>query len=380
MTQKILQSIIVKPIGSFCNLQCEYCFYLDKHHLYEGPPSTHRMTDETLEKLIKDMFACSNAPTFTWQGGEPTVMGLEFFQKVVAIQQLHAKGKSYSNALQTHGMLLNEAWADFLLRENFLVGISLDGPEHLHDRYRKDRQGQGTFQRVLKNAKMLLNKGIPVNILATVNDYSVKYPKEIYEFFVENEFFFMQFSPLVELDPQNPKIAAPYSINAQDYGGFLYQLFKCWVKDFDFDRLKQKTSIRFFDSLMQRYVGMTPDHCALHKECNDYLVIEHNGDLFSCDFLVSKETRIGNLHEMSLKDAFYSAAHIAFGKRKAAFGTECQHCQWLHLCYGGCIKDRIRDPRDKGHNHFCESYKIFFKRADSRFKKFATLYRQYYQD
>ena len=131
---------------------------------------------------------------------------------------------------------------------------------------------------------------------------------------------------------------------------------------------------------MQKYVGMTPDHCALHKECNDYLVIEHNGDLFSCDFLVSKETRIGNLHEMSLKDAFYSPAHIAFGKRKADYGTECQNCRWLSLCYGGCIKDRIRDPRDKGHNHFCESYKIFFKRADSRFKKFATLYKKYYQD
>jgi uncharacterized protein len=380
MTQKILQSVVIKPIGSFCNLQCEYCFYLDKHHLYEGPPSTHRMTDETLEKLIKDMFVCSNTPTFVWQGGEPTVMGLAFFQKVVATQQLHAKGKSYSNALQTHGMLLNEAWADFLRRENFLVGISLDGPEHLHDHYRKDRQGKGTFQQVFKNTQMLLNKGVPVNILATVNDYSVKYPREIYEFFVENGFFFMQFSPLVEHDPQNPKIAAPYSINARDYGRFLTQLFKCWCNDFDFERLKQKTSIRFFDSLMQRYIGMTPGHCALHKECNDYLVIEHNGDLFSCDFLVSNKTRIGNLHQISLKDAFYSPAHIAFGKRKTAYGTECQRCQWLHLCYGGCIKDRIRDPRDKGHNHFCESYKIFFKRADSRLKKFAKLYRQYYQD
>jgi len=379
MTQKILQSIVIKPIGSFCNLQCEYCFYLDKHNLYEGPPSTHRMSDATLEKIIKDMFACSDAPTFIWQGGEPTVMGLEFFQKVVAIQRLYAKNGSYSNALQTHGMLLNEAWADFLRSENFLVGISLDGPAHVHDRYRKDRQGNGTFQRVFENVQMLLSKGVLVNILATVSDYSVKYPREIYKFFVDNGLLFMQFSPLVERDSQNLKIAAQYSVNAKDYGQFLSKLFDCWLKDFDFDRLKQKTSIRFFDSLIQYYIGMVPDHCALHKMCNDYLVVEHNGDLFSCDFLVSKGSRIGNLHEVSLENAFFSTSHVAFGKRKADYGMECQQCRWLHLCYGGCIKDRSRDPRDKGHNHFCESYKFFFKRADSHFKKLATLYRENYQ-
>jgi len=375
-----LQSVIIKPIGSFCNLQCEYCFYLDKHRLYEGLPSTHRMSDAVLEKLIQDMFDCSDAPVFTWQGGEPTVMGLDFFKKVVAIQKkLCPRGKSYSNALQTHGMLLNEAWADFLKCENFFVGISLDGPESVNDRYRKDRQGKGTFQRVFKNAKMLLEKDVPVNILVTVNDYSVKYPEEIYNFFVENGFIFMQFSPVVEHDPQNPEVAAAYSVNAQDYGRFLHKIFELWIKDFDWKRLKQKTSIRFFDSLLHIYIGMTPDICVLHKKCNDYLVIEHNGDLFSCDFLVSKDTYLGNLHETSLKQAFQSDSHTKFGERKAAYGMECQQCQWLHVCYGGCIKDRLHDPRDKGHNHFCESYKFFFKRTDSRFKKLAKLYRQYYQ-
>ena len=224
------------------------------------------MSDAVLEKLIQDMFDCSDAPTFTWQGGEPTVMGLDFFQKVVAIQKrLCTKGKLYANALQTHGMLLNEAWADFLKRENFLVGISLDGPQSVHDRYRKDRQGKGTFQKVFENAKMLLKKGVPVNILVTVNDYSVKYPQEIYNFLVANGFTFMQFSPVLEHDPQNPKIAAAYSVNARDYGRFLHKLFKLWLKDFDWEQLKQKTSIRFFDSLLQIYIGMIPDHCALHK-------------------------------------------------------------------------------------------------------------------
>ncbi len=376
MNARQLRSIIVKPIGSFCNLRCEYCFYLDKHNLYDGQPSTHKMSDATLEKMIKGMFTCSDFPTFTWQGGEPTVLGLDFFKKVVTIQKSY--GKKYSNALQTHGMLLDEAWADFLLEENFLVGISLDGPEEIHDRYRKDAQGRGTFQQVFANAKMLLKHDVPVNILATVNDYSVKYPLKIYKFLVENGFNFMQFSPVVEINQNNPDITAPYSVNAKDYGNFLSKLFKIWLKDFDFDRLQQKTSIRFFDSLIKIYIGMLPDHCALHKNCNDYLVVEHNGDLFSCDFLVAEDTKLGNLHDVSLADAFNSPAHTAFGQRKADFGTECQQCQWLHLCYGGCIKDRLHDPRDKGHNHFCQSYKVFFKQADQHLKKFAMLYQQNY--
>ena len=375
-----LRSVIVKPVGSFCNIKCEYCFYLEKHSLYEGLPSTHRMSDKLLEKLIQNMFDCSDAPSFTWQGGEPTVIGLDFFKKVVSIQKkLSTKGKSYSNALQTHGLLLNEKWADFLKHENFLVGLSLDGPEFLHNHYRKDQQGKGTFQKAFKNAKMLLDKNIPVNILVTVNDYSVKYPEEIYNFLVENGFMFMQFSPVLELDPNNPEITAPYSVNSENYGHFLDKVFKRWLKDFDWNQLKQKTSIRFFDALLQIYIGMTPDLCVLHKNCNDYLVIEHNGDLFSCDFLVSKETHLGNINEISLKQAFHSDAHVAFGARKADLGQECQQCQWLKMCYGGCTKDRMHDPKDNGHNHFCESYKIFFKENDSHLKKFADLYHKYYK-
>lgn len=375
-----LQSIIVKPTGSFCNLQCAYCFYLDKHQLYEGASSTHRMNDYVLEKLICDMFAGSNSPTFTWQGGEPTVMGLNFFQKAVAIQKaVCTQGKSYSNALQTHGILLDESWADFLKRENFLVGISLDGPESVHDRYRKDRQGRGTFQRVVKNARMLLEKEVPVNILVTVNDYSVKYPERIYHFLVDNSFFFMQFNPVVERDSRDPNSAASYSVGAREYGRFLHQLFACWLNDFDWERLRQKTSIRFFDAILQIYVGMMPDHCALHATCNDYLVVEHNGDLFSCDFLVAKDTYLGNLRETTLQQAFQSSAHINFGKQKLAYGIQCRDCQWLRFCHGGCIKDRIRDPRDQGHNHFCESYKYFFNQTHHHFVKLANLYRKYYQ-
>ncbi|NJO16147.1 MAG: anaerobic sulfatase maturase [Thioploca sp.] len=374
-----LHSIIIKPIGSFCNLNCKYCFYLDKQHLYAGSPSTHKMDEPTLDKLIQQLFKCSNHPTFVWQGGEPTVMGLDFFRHAVALQKHYAKGRTFFNALQTHAMLLNEDWADFLKRENFLVGVSLDGPQHVHDCYRLDRQGHGTFHAVFENAKMLVQQEVPVNVLATITDYSVQYPEEIYQFFTDNGFIFMQFSPVVEPDFQHPHQAAPFSVTAKQYGHFLTKVFKCWHQDFDYRYLKQKTSVRFFDSLMHRYVGMVPDHCALQQKCNVYLVVEHNGDLFSCDFLVSAETRLGNLHEISLQQAFNSPAHIAFGLRKANYGEECRRCQWLKLCYGGCIKDRLHDPRDHEHNHFCESYQYFFERVDSQFKELADLYRRYYR-
>jgi uncharacterized protein len=372
-------SILVKPAGSFCNLQCDYCFYLEKHRLYEGAPAKHRMTDETAEKIIRDMFACSDAPTFIWHGGEPTLAGLEFFTKIVAVQRFYAKGRPYSNALQTNGTLLNEDWAHFFKNENFLVGVSLDGPEHIHDQYRKDRGGRGTFQRVFEKTQMLLDRGVQVNALATVNSYSVKFPTEIYKFFKKNRLIFMQFSPVVEQDPENPEAAAPYSVDARDYGAFLKELFSLWVGDFDVKRLKQKTSVRFFDALIQKYVGMNPDHCIFQKECGNALVAEHNGDLFSCDYLVSADTRIGNIHEMSVAEAVRSPNHTGFAKRKAALGPECRSCQWLDLCYGGCIKDRIRDPRDKGQNRFCSSYQFFFQRADKRLRKFAKLYRKHYQ-
>lgn len=375
-----LHSILVKPAGSFCNIECTYCFYLDKHRLYDGAASRHRMSDTVLEKLIGDMFDCSDAPTFIWQGGEPTVLGLAFFERVVALQRRHCRrGQTYSNALQTHGLLLTPEWAQFLKREGFLVGLSLDGPEAIHDRYRRDRQGNGTFQKAFDNGRMLLEQGVPVNVLATVTDHSVPQAAAIYRFFTQNGFDFMQFSPAVETDPHDPGKAAPYTVDAEAYGRFLHRLFEAWLADFGWEQLKQKSSIRFFDSLLQLYVGMAPDHCALQTHCNVYLVAEHNGDLFSCDFLVGRDTWVGNLMDTSLRQAFASPAHQAFGARKAAWGEKCRHCRWLRLCYGGCTKDRLRDPADRGHNHFCRSYEYFFEKAHPHLERLALLYRQNYQ-
>jgi uncharacterized protein len=373
-----LRSIIIKPIGSFCNLTCKYCFYLDKHSLYEGSASTHKMNEETLEALIQQMFSCTNHPTFTWQGGEPTIMGLDFFRHVIELQKYYAKGRSYQNSLQTHAMLLTPEWGEFLKKEDFLVGISMDGPEHVHDYYRVDAQGRGTFKKVFENTKMLQDHEVNFNILASVSDYSANYPKEIYQFFRDNEFNFMQFSPIVETDPNNPGIALSFSVNAKQYGRFLHKVFRNWRDDFDEEQLKQKTSVRFFDSLLNLYIGRAVDHCALQKNCNVYMVVEHNGDLFSCDFLVSPQTYLGNLHKTRLQDAFNSPNHIAFGEEKANYNKKCQQCRWLKICYGGCVKDRINDPRDQGHNRFCQSYEYFFEHNHAEFIKLARLYLQNY--
>lgn len=346
--------------------------------MYESVVSKHRMTDATLERVIRDMFSFSDAPTFVWHGGEPTLAGLEFFVGVTNIQKFYAKGRPYYNSLQTNGTLINEEWTHFLKKENFMVGISLDGPEDIHDHYRKDHNGNGTFRKVFDKAAMLLEHKVAVNILTTVNSHSVKYPEKLYKFFVKNGFYFMQFIPVVEQDSLNPEIAAPYSVDAGEYGIFLNRLFNLWIKDFDTKRLKQKTAIRFFDTLIQKYVGMTPDHCIFQKECVSYLVVEHNGDIFPCDYLVSQDSCIGNIYKTSICNAFNSDAHINFGKQKADLGVKCQCCQWLDLCYGGCIKDRIRDPRDNGHNHFCQSYQLFFRHAEKNLKKLARLYRNNY--
>ncbi|MCI5191961.1 MAG: anaerobic sulfatase maturase [Candidatus Electrothrix sp. AU1_5] len=372
------KSVIIKPVGSFCNLQCDYCFYLETKKLYTGPPASHRMSKQTLEKIIQDMFASCDTPTFIWHGGEPTLMGLEFFQQAMSLQRHYAKGRAYSNALQTNGTLLNKDWANFFKTENFLVGVSLDGPKHVHNQYRKDLQGKGTFSTVFENTKMLMQAQVPVNVLATVNSYSVQHTEQIYRFFKRHKFIFMQFMPVVETDPQNPERAASYSVTARAYGAFLHRLFNLWIKDFDFKHLKQKTSIRFFDDLVKKYAGMLPDHCIFQRVCAGAPVIEHNGDMFSCDYMVAEDTHIGNIYNTSVNEALASRINTAFGERKAQLNNRCTKCKWLELCYGGCIKDRIRDPNDQGHNRFCSSYQFFFQKADKQLKKLAELYQKYY--
>lgn len=372
--KKILNSLLIKPSGPDCNLDCTYCFYLDKADLFPKT-RTHRMSPAVLENLIRQTME-QGAPhvSFGWQGGEPTVMGLSFFQKAVQFQEQYGLGKAVGNGLQTNGILLNQDWARFLVQYNFLVGLSLDGPEHVHDRYRVNKQGKGTWKKVHDHAKMLLDAGVATNALVVVNDYSVNYPEEIYEYHKALGLNYMQFIPCVETDPANPAQAASYSVSAEQYGTFLTKVFDLWHADI-VDGVAA-TSVRYFDSIFHKYVGLSAPDCTLMKTCGDYVVVEHNGDVYSCDFFVESNWKLGNIMTQRLDEMLNAPRQEEFGAMKALLPEECVSCEWLRKCQGGCTKDRIRDPHDKGSNHFCQSYKMFFAHADEKLQALAEQWKR----
>ncbi|HDL19289.1 MAG TPA: anaerobic sulfatase maturase [Bacteroidetes bacterium] len=367
---KPLNSILIKPSGPDCNMACTYCFYLEKENLFTET-KIHRMSDEILEEMIKQVLEQAGANvSFGWQGGEPTLMGLPFFEKAVAFQQKYGRGQSVGNGLQTNGILIDEKWAKFLDRYNFLVGLSLDGPENIHNHYRFLRGGKGSWQQVTSAAKVMLDAGVAVNALTVVNDYSVQFPEEIYYFHREMGLDFMQFIPCVETDPAHPDRAALFSVAPEKYGEFLCKIFDLWQADFE--EGASTTSVRYFDSVFYSYVGLTAPECTLLPACGIYVVVEHNGDVYSCDFFVEPEWKLGNVMEHKIIDMLNSERQHRFGLMKAGLPQKCRTCKWLPYCYGGCTKDRIHDPRDQNLNHFCASYKMFFNHADERMRRLAV--------
>ncbi len=364
---KPLGFTLVKPSGPDCNLACDYCFYLEKDKLFNQ--QKHRMSESVLEEMIEQAAEQSTGRfNFGWQGGEPTLMGLDFFKKAVILQKKYGGNKKFGNSLQTNGILLTKEWAEFLKDNKFLVGLSIDGKQHIHDRYRKNRAGQGSWETVVEKAKMLLNKGVMVNSLSVVNDYSVDFPAETYNYLKSLGFSHMQFIPIVESD-QSGDVAAPFSTSADKYGNFLCKIFDCWRNDFK--NGAPATSIRFFDAVFHKYVGMEAPECTLREECGIYLVTEHNGDVFSCDFFVEPDWKLGNVMSDNLLEMLNSKKQINFGQLKSQLPEKCKSCQWLTYCRGGCPKDRIRDPRDHNVSHFCDAYKQFFNHADAFFKTMA---------
>jgi uncharacterized protein len=328
------------------------------------------MTDAVLEETIRQVLGQGeHSVSFGWQGGEPTLMGLPFFEKAVQLQIRHGRRHTVGNGLQTNGLLLDREWAAFLRRYNFLVGLSLDGPEHVHDRYRRSRGGKGSWTQVADRARMLLDSGVEVNALSVVNDYSVRFPEEIYRFHKGLGLMHMQFIPCVETDPTDSTRAASFSVSGEAYGRFLVRLFDLWLADFDGPTAT--TSIRFFDSVFHRYVGLPAPECTLEETCGVYVVVEHNGDVYSCDFFVQPEWKLGNVMTGRLAEMFNSPRQRRFGEWKAELPPRCGSCRWRSLCRGGCTKDRIRDPRDNRLNHFCRAYEMFFEHADARLKQLA---------
>ena len=371
---KSLNSVLVKPAGPDCNLACQYCFYLEKSELFPHSKK-HRMSLEVLEEMIRQVMQYG-APSvsFGWQGGEPTLMGLEFFQKAVEFQQKYGRDKTVGNGLQTNGIMIDKEWAGFLTKYNFLIGLSLDGPQHVHDHYRVNLGGKGSWNTVVDHGKLLLDSGASVNALTVVNDYSVQFPEEIYNFHKGLGLTFQQYIPCVETDPMDRTKAASFSVSAEQYGEFLCRVFDLWINDFK--NGEPTTSIRHFDSVFHTYVGVTPPECTLLKECGTYVVIEHNGEVYSCDFFVNPEWKLGHIMEGNLYDFLNSDHQYAFGQMKASLPQPCLDCQWLPYCWGGCTKDRIRDPQDQNLSHFCQSYKMFFDHAHGRLTDLAQKWQQ----
>lgn len=368
-SRKNLDSILAKPSGPDCNMHCAYCFYLKKEELFTET-HTHRMSEEILEQMIRQvMTQAGEHIAFGWQGGEPTLMGLPFFEKAVKFQQQYGRGQAVGNGLQTNGILINDKWAAFLEKYNFLVGLSLDGPEHIHNRYRFMRGGQKSWNRVMDSAKLMLDNNVQVNALIVLNEYSAQFPEEIYKFNKDLGLNYMQFIPCVETDPRDTTKVAPFSVSPENYGNALCTLFDLWQADFVENR--PTTSIRYFDSVFYNYVGLPPPECTLLKECGNYVVVEHNGNVYSCDFFVEPEWKLGNIMQDNLTNMLNSSKQRKFGRLKSMLPEECRTCHWLHYCRGGCTKDRLHDTKSRKLNYLCNSYKMFFEHADARLKKMA---------
>lgn len=370
MEAKPLNSVLIKPAGPDCNLRCSYCFYLKNANKFNSSLK-HRMNEKTLEEVIQQvMIQGEQQVSFGWQGGEPTLMGQSFYERAVELQQRYGKNQSVANGLQTNGILIDRNWANFLKKYNFLVGLSIDGPEEIHNRYRLNSNGKGSWSRVVDNAKLLLDKGVAINALTVINDYSVSFPEEIYSFHKDLGLRFMQFIPCIEIDTSYKNRLAPFSLSGKKFGYFLCAMFDQWLDDFKDGQ--PTTSIRYFESLLYNYMEFDSPECTLKQTCGDYLVIEHNGNVYSCDFFVDPEWYVGNVFSKRLVDMLNSQRQQQFGLNKVILEEQCKSCCWLKYCFGGCPKDRINNPKNHKISAFCLSYQLFFKHADKRLRDLTS--------
>ncbi|NQU24279.1 MAG: anaerobic sulfatase maturase [Candidatus Nealsonbacteria bacterium] len=352
-------TLLIKPSGSDCNIDCRYCFYKDR--LPELGSGRQRMSHETLATLVRGYMRLGFPKVgFAWQGGEPTLMGVEFFERAVDLQMKHGKpGQQISNTFQTNGIALNEKWCRFFHRNKFLLGISIDGPEKFHNRYRVDHAGAGTFARVIRGIENCKQHNVEFSTLILLNSENVRHPDELFDFVVANELAYLQFIPCIERDAATGK-PADFSITPKQYGDFLCRLFDLWC-----DYGPEKLNIREFDSLTTFFVLGNQTICTYGQQCAGFVVVEHNGDAFCCEFFVEPKWRLGNIAETPLDELAASATKQAFAEQKQDLAGECVRCPFLKVCRGGCMKDRrcFDDGSPAGTNYFCEAYKQFFDYA-----------------
>ena len=367
--------VFAKPIGSACNLSCRYCYYLNKNELYRNGEPTH-MSDEVLEKYIVQHIDASPGPVinFSWHGGEPTLLGPDYFRKVVALQRRHRPpGTQIRNGIQTNGMLLDEEWCNFLAAEGFGVGLSLDGPSHLHDCYRINRKGESTHEQVVRGFALLQKHRVPFDILCVVHDRNVEHPIEVYRFFKQIRANYLGLLPLVEREPDESSVSSR-TVRAEAFGNFLCAIFDEWLSK-DIGRVR----VQIFEEAIGTGLGREHELCIFSKTCGRVPVVERNGDFYSCDHFVDPEHRLGNIRETMLAEMIESPLQRTFGQAKQEeLPRRCGGCDVLDMCNGGCPKDRFLRTGDDGKrlNYLCAGYKRFFTHCRPFVEQLSVLRKQ----
>lgn len=368
-------SITAKAVGAACNLKCSYCYYLEKEKFYKRG-SSHLMGEKTLEFFIKEYI--NSQPTehveFNWHGGETLLRPLSFYQRVIDFQKKYGQGREISNTIQTNGTLLTDEWCKFFNEYNWLVGLSIDGPQFLHDRYRKSRRGESTFSKVMNGILTLNRNRVEWNILATVNAANVDYPDEVYNFLKSLGTPFIQFTPVVERIKPNGMLAsgkdndievADFSVDPSKWGDFLCRVFDLWVRN-DVGKIY----VQLFDATLANRLGVMPGSCTMARECGHALAIEYNGDVYSCDHFVFPEYKLGNIKTSPIWSMVMSQCQTNFGKSKhESLPKECLSCEYLWGCNGECLRNRfvVTNEPGKPKNYLCEGYKKFFRHVTPAF-------------
>lgn len=365
--------VMLKPAGAHCNLACKYCYYLEKNKLYPTA-QRHLMSDEMLEQFTREYIEAQtmNQVLFTWHGGEPLLRSIDFYRKALSLQQKYAGGRRIDNVIQTNGTLLTDEWCEFFAQNHWLVGISIDGPQPDHDHYRLTAAGKPSWQKVMQGIKLLKKHGVEWNAMAVVNADNANHPLEFYRFFKENGCQFLQFTPIVErltrhedgrtlasLADKDEISLSEASVAPEQWGYFLCAIFDEWVR-----KDVGKIFVEIFDCTLANWMGISPGICAYSKECGHAGVMEHNGDVYSCDHFVFPEYKLGNIRDHSLIDMLYGEQQQEFSRLKhSSLPRQCKECDMEFACHGECPKNRFMKDKygDSGLNYLCPGYYHYYQ-------------------
>ena len=364
--------VMLKPAGAHCNLACKYCYYLEKNNLYQNTPR-HLMSDEMLEQFTREYIEAQTIPQvlFTWHGGEPLMRSIDFYKKALALQKKYAHGKQIDNVIQTNGTLLTDEWCEFFAKNHWLVGISIDGPQEYHDHYRVTPAGKPSWEKVMQGISLLKKHRVEWNAMAVVNAYNAEHPLEFYHFFRDNGCQYLQFTPIVErltehedgrtlasLSDDREIPLADASVTPEQWGNFLCTIFDDWVH-----HDVGKTFVEIFDCTLANWMGVLPGICAYSKECGHAGVMEHNGDVYSCDHFVFPEYKLGNIKDQSLIDMLYGEKQQEFSRLKhTSLPRQCKECDMEFACHGECPKNRFEKDKfgEPGLNYLCKGYYKYY--------------------